>query len=253
MLTIERRQEIRKYLLEHKSASVKSLAEIFQVSGQTIRRDFSAMEQEGFLVPTHGGAILKARKSDMQSNEVKRVLFSEEKQRICRAAAELIYSNDCIYIDHSTTLQSLCPLIEQMPLQVLTNSVKVVGLLAKSKTINLIATGGQFHNELDGFFGIETMLYLQQHCVDKAIISCRSLDLRRGISDADELTAGIRKAVIQNAEETILLADHTKFDKSGFSTICDFDAIDYLVTDQPLHSEWQEKMAVSGVKVIVAD
>ena len=103
MMTAQRREELKKYMLEHKSASVLDMAQRFQVSGQTIRRDFEALEKEGFLLRSYGGAMVKDRKTAFVPNTVKSELFVDEKKVICRRAAEQICPNDCIFIDHSTT------------------------------------------------------------------------------------------------------------------------------------------------------
>ena len=100
-MTAQRREELKKYMLEHKSASVLDMAQRFQVSGQTIRRDFEALEKEGFLLRSYGGAMVKDRKTDFVPNTVKSELFVDEKKAICRRAVSQIYPNDCIFIDHS--------------------------------------------------------------------------------------------------------------------------------------------------------
>ena len=84
MMTAQRREELKKYMLEHKSASVLDMARRFQVSGQTIRRDFEALEKEGFLQRSYGGAMVKDRKTAFVPNTVKSELFVDEKKTICR-------------------------------------------------------------------------------------------------------------------------------------------------------------------------
>ena len=86
-MTAQRREELKKYMLEHKSASVLDMARRFQVSGQTIRRDFEALEKEGFLLRSYGGAMVKERKVTFVPNTVKSELFVDEKKAICRRAA----------------------------------------------------------------------------------------------------------------------------------------------------------------------
>ena len=214
------RDELKKYLLEYKSASVQTMSQKFKVSGQTIRRDFEALEREGFLQRSYGGAMLKDRKAAYVSNTVKSELLVDAKRKICRQAAALIYPNDCIFVDHSTTALALCEEIAKLPLTVVTNSFRVVERLSGCTGIRIISTGGVFQSGLDGFFGLETVKYLQQHCVDKAFLSCRAIDLQRGVNDSDEMIADVRRNVIENADNVYLLADHTKFGKNRFITVC---------------------------------
>ena len=250
MMTAQRREELKKYMLEHKSASVLDMARRFQVSGQTIRRDFEALEKEGFLQRSYGGAMVKDRKATFVPNTVKSELFVEEKKAICRRAAAQICPNDCIFIDHSTTALALCDEIRQMNLTVVTNSYRVIGQLAGCFNIQLVCTGGTYHGGIEGFSGLETVRYLQQHCVDKAFLSCRAIDPLRGVNDAYETIANVRQTVVENADSVYLLADHTKFGKSGFITVCGIDRLDYVITDRPLDREWRKLFAENKVEVL---
>lgn len=250
MMTVQRREELKRYMLEHKSATVLDMAERFNVSGQTIRRDFESLEKEGFLLRSYGGAMVKDRKMAYVPNKVKSELFVDAKRAICRQAAPFIYPNDCIFIDHSTTALALCDEIAQLPLTVVTNSHRVVSRLAGCPNIQLISTGGVFHSELEGFLGLETVRYLQQHCVDKAFLSCRAIDAQRGINDSDETIANVRQTVIANADSVFLLADHTKFGKTGFITVCGFDALDYIITDQPLDRAWRLLFSEADIRIL---
>jgi len=250
MMTAQRREGLKRYLLEHKSASVSEMAKRFQVSGQTIRRDFEALEKEGFLLRSYGGAMVKDRKAAYVSNTVKSGLFVDEKKAICHRAAELIYPDDCIFIDHSTTALALCEEIRHLPLTVVTNSYRVIGQLSECTGIQLICTGGTFQSGIEGFTGLETVRYLQQHCVDKAFISCRAIDPQRGVNDSYETIANVRQTVIENADSAILLADHTKFGKSGFITVCGLDKLDCIITDQPLDESWRELFQDNQVRIL---
>ena len=240
MMTAQRREELKHYMLEYKNATVGTMAEKFGVSGQTIRRDFKELEQEGFLMRSYGGAVVKDRKAVNVPNTVKNELLVDAKRIICKQAVRFISPNDCIFLDHSTTVLALCDEIAQIPLTVVTNSFRVIGRLSGCPNIQLISTGGIFNNSLEGFFGLETVKYLQQHCVDKAFLSCRAIDLTRGLNDSDEKTADVRRNVIENSDSVYLLADHTNFGKSGFIATCEVDKLDYVITDEPVDDAWRK-------------
>lgn len=244
---------MKRYLLEHKNATVPDMARHFSVSGQTIRRDFEVLESEGFLLRSYGGAILLERKTNGVSNQVKREMFVDEKQLICSRAVPFIRPNDCIYIDHSTTALNLCSFIKNMPLTVVTNSLRVITELASSETVRVISTSGRYYNEFEGFFGSETLSYLRQHCMDKAFLSCRSVDANRGPNDSDEVTASVRQKAIENSDEVFMLVDHTKLDRSSFTTICGFSDIDYFITDRPLSDEWKQRLSEYDVTFLDAE
>ena len=131
-----------------------------------------------------------------------------------------------------------------------TNSYRVIGQLAGCLNIQLVCTGGTYQGGIEGFSGLETVRYLQQHCVDKAFLSCRAIDPQRGVNDAYETIANVRQTVVENAVSVYLLADHTKFGKSGFITVCGIDQLDYVITDSPLDREWKKIFAAAKVKVL---
>lgn len=253
MLTAQRRNKIKEYLLEKKSASVPTMAALFQVSDQTIRRDFEVLEKEGVLSRSYGGALLKDRKAVVVLNSIKSGLQIDEKKMIAQRAVTRLCPNDCIFVDHSTTGLVLCEEIPDIPLTVVTNSYAAIKVLSQKRNLRLISTGGIYQKGLEGFFGLETVRYLEQHCIDKAFISCRSIDLQRGISDADEIIADVHRSSIKNSEETYLLMDNTKIGKSGFITICGLDEINYLITDCTLDEPWHQTLCNNNVFLIEAD
>lgn len=250
MMTIERREELKRYLLEHKNVSVATMAEKFGVSGQTIRRDFESLEQDGFLLRSYGGAVIKDRKAVSIPNTVKSELLIDAKRIIAKQAASLISPNDCIFLDHSTTVLSLCDEIVHLPLTVVTNSFRVIEKLSGHPDIQIISTGGIFNESLEGFFGLETVKYLKQHCMDKAFLSCRAIDMVRGLNDSSEMIADVRRNVIENSDNVYLLADHTKFGKSGFIATCDVEQLDYVVTDELVDDAWRKLFEKKKVQLL---
>lgn len=122
MISAERRERIRTILLEKKSVTVAEIAALFQVSTETIRRDFDVLSDEGFLKKSYGGATLAPRKGTVISRQIKSGLMLESKRRMAKGAAGLVKPNDCIFLDHSTTVYEMCEEIAHMPLTVMTNS-----------------------------------------------------------------------------------------------------------------------------------
>ena len=113
------------------------MAETFNVSTETIRRDFESLSNEGFLIKTYGGASLIFKKNITVSQKVKSSIMREEKRQMAMHAAKLIQPNDCIFMDHTTTVYELCNYISNMPLTVLTNALPVMETLSQYSNINL--------------------------------------------------------------------------------------------------------------------
>lgn len=240
MLFLERREKIKLILLEKKSISVSELAKEFNVSSETIRRDLDALSSDGFLTKSYGGAVINQRSQPFVSTNTLLGLFVEEKKRIAKKAATLLFSNDCIFIDHSTTAYYLCDEIQDMHLTVVTNSLGVMTRLANCPNIEVVSIGGTLNRTNSAFFGINAIQTLRNYHLDKTFISFRSLDMQSGISDNSEQEAELHRTVIEIARKVVLLADHTKFNRVSFVRTGDFSVIDTLVTDVVLNQEWRE-------------
>ena len=239
MLSVQRREAIRAMLLEKESITINEVMERFQISVETARRDFDALADEGFLNKVYGGATLKKRTSALPSKKLLDSAFSEGKIRIAKRAVRFMKAGDTIFMDNSNTVYHMCEGLMNLDITVLTNSLAVMNYLSKSKTIHLIGVGGRYDSIQESFLGPTTSEYLRRFQVDRAFFSCKSFDMARGIGANDEMIADLQKTIIQCAEQTYLLADHSKFDKVSFAHFCDFDEIDYLFTDEIVSDEWR--------------
>ena len=94
---------------------------------------------------------------------------------------------------------------------------------------------------VDGFF------------VDKAIISCKGVDLQKGFTDSNELDAGIKKQMLNSATKRIMAVDNAKFNHLSFTQVVDFSGIDVLATDKKLMPEWEARLRQSDVEIIYTD
>lgn len=250
MISIQRRDEIKKYLLKEKNVSVNEMAIKLNVSGETIRRDLEALSQEGFCEKTYGGASLLNRSITNVPNLVKKELFIKEKQEIAKTAAQFISPNDCIFLDHCTTVSELCALIKNMPLTVVTNSLWVIKELAGLDNIELVITGGHVRTMPYGLFGQETLNFLKTHYVDKCFFSCRGLHKQQCVFDANEYIASFHQSLVQHSTQNFLLADHSKFGVCGFINIfSSYEELDNLITDTEPDEEWMEIFKQNNVNV----
>lgn len=240
VLLVQRREAIRAMLLEKENITINEVMKKFHISVETARRDFDALAEEGFLNKVYGGATLKKRTSALPSKKLLDSVFSEGKSRIAKRAARFMKAGDTIFLDNSDTVFHMCEALMDMNITVLTNSLAVLNVLSKSRSLQLIAVGGRYDAAEEAFLGPTASDYLQQFQVDRAFFSCKSFDMNRGLGVSDERVADMNKMMIACAEQTCLLADHSKFGKVSFAHFCDFDAIDNLFTDEIISDEWRE-------------
>ena len=247
MLALTRKNQIRELILEKKNVTVSELAKLFSVTEETIRRDLKSLEESGVLIRTYGGAFIQ----DGVVNDIKMALRENilvpNKQKIAKKCAEFIHNGDTITLDASTTAFHICNEIRHMRLTVLTDSLKIINYLAEYDNINLIATGGTLQHNYHSFIGKMARQTIREYYVDKVFVSCRSLDMTHGITEASEDIAAVRKLLIERANKVFLIADHSKFNKVSFVSICGFDKIDSIVVDEPLSSDWHEFLEKHGI------
>lgn len=248
MLAINRREDIRTFLLENHSATVAELSEKYNVSTETIRRDFEVLQKEGFLTKTYGGAVLTQHVQSNIKYDTLANLFIDNKKRMARTAAGFINPSDCIFIDHMTTTFQMVHEIKEKNITVMSNSIKVLNELSTCQPLKLVAAGGIMDPVLYSFTGSSAVDTIRRFHMDKAFISCRALDMKNGLSDKFENESDIHRAIIDNADKVYLLADFTKFDKSTFVHICSFDKITAVITDHELSDEWKSFFSSYGIK-----
>lgn len=251
MLSFQRREEIKRILLQQRSVSVGEIARKFQVSDETIRRDLGALCAEGFCTKTYGGASLAVRSVSQISSNVKKNLRIEEKKKIAEIAATQIKPKDCIFLDHSTTAAELCGEIRDMELTVVTNSLWVIQELGNQENIDLVITGGNVRVPDQGMFGSETQSFLRHHYFDKVFFSCRSLN-PKGIFDANEQVAAFRQVLSEQSAHSFLIADSTKFGFPGFVHIMPYKDLDVLITDEIPNARWWEILEKNNVTVLTS-
>lgn len=250
MLSFQRREEIKRILLQKKSVSVGEIAQLFDVSDETVRRDLAVLCNEGFCTKTYGGASLATRSASATASSIKKNLRVVEKRKIAEIAATLIKPKDCIFLDHSTTVAELCAEIKQLELVVVTNSLWVIQELANQKNIDLVVTGGNIRTHDQGMFGAEALSFLRHHYFDKAFFSCRSLHPTKGIFDANEQIASLRQTLCEQSDCSILMADNTKFGVPGFVHIAPYKDLDILIADSIPDGPWAETFAKNSIQVM---
>lgn len=238
MIPAERKEAIKALLRQKRSVTVAELSSQLQVSTETIRRDLSALEREGFLEKNHGGATLRNRVINSLPKQILSTLLLENKRSMAQEAAKFVQPGDCIFLDSSTTVFEMCSFLQDMPLTVVSAALDVIMFFSAHKNIDIVCPGGNFDRHTNSFRSVETLTFFQSHNFDKAFISCRSINLQNGLCDSNEITAEFHRQMITASTATFLLMDHTKLNKSAFVYTCPLSKISTLIVDTALSEEW---------------
>ncbi|TWT01942.1 DeoR/GlpR family DNA-binding transcription regulator [Planomicrobium sp. CPCC 101079] len=231
MLVAERHKKMASLVNERGSSRVSELSRIFKVTEETIRRDLEKLETEGKLKRSHGGAV-SIKENDLESSYSEREIRNvQEKMAVAKEAIKHVSNNDRIILDASTTAWYMAKILPDMPLTVVTNSLKVAMELATREKITVISIGGTLVRKSLSFVGPQTTNALDCYHVNKAFISCQGVHPVRGISDSSEMQALVKKKMSEIADEVYLLADHTKFGLQALSWVASMQSVDFIVTD----------------------
>lgn len=254
MLAAERRQLILDRLQGEKKVVVSELSECFGVSEETIRRDLDKFEKQGLVTKGYGGAVLKKdNKADMPFN-IRKKKNMQGKKAIGDILAGLIADGEHIILDPSTTAVSIIKALRSKEnLTIITNSIEVLVELAGDSEWNVISTGGNLLGNYLALLGSKAVENIASYHVDKAIISCKGIDMEGGITDANELFSHVKKTMLKSADQKILAVDYTKFEIIAFSKICDLVDIDIVVTDLKPSERWLAYFEEKGIKCLYGE
>lgn len=250
MLVAERHKKLTTIVNENGSSRVSELSRIFHVTEETIRRDLEKLEDEGKLKRSHGGAVsvkVNGLESPYFEREIRNV---KEKMEVAEAAVKYVSNNDRIILDASTTAWYMAKILPNIPVTVVTNSLKVAMELSNREKISVITAGGTLLQKSLSFVGPQTTNALEHYHVNKAFISCQGIHASRGIRDSNEMQALVKKKMIEISDETYLLADYSKFGLQAFSKVAPIEEIDLIITDSNTSKEQIQEFEEYRVKII---
>ena len=251
MLTLERQEEILDILNKNKSATVEELASELFVSGATIRRDLRAMEKQGLIKRSHGGAMPFKSSADDSAFAIREQENTVAKKTIANLAVKLIKNGDSVFVDSSSTTGLIIPMLNNFQyLSVTTTGLRNALLLSQTSNVKIYIAGGQVQNHSNSVIGSDTMDYISRIHADITLVSCTGVDLVSGFTDASIEQAKIKQQMRKNSSKVAMLCDSSKFNKTFLCTDFLFDDIDYLVTDKTPPIEYVEKIASTKCKII---
>jgi len=233
MLSTERKFKIAEMVNRNGGIKTSELSDMFSVSEMTVLRDLASLEKQGILRRVYGGAVSERNMSGEISSTFREKIHTLEKNIIAQKAAQLVKEGDSIFLDASTTSLALAKrLYIKKNITVVTNGLNVINEIQKNNNIRLICPGGEFLGISMNFVGPYTETFLKNLNADKAFISSSGISIKAGVTDPSPLQASIKKIMIENSSETILLADWSKFDEITLNKVCLLEDVDIIITDK---------------------
>lgn len=255
MYAEERQQAAARLVMARGRVSVTELAEEFDVTTETVRRDLTTLERMRLVRRVHGGAVPAASLSAMESGlEERDVTQAREKERIALAAVRFLPgTGGTVAIDAGSTTARLVDFIPpDLRLTAFTHGVPIAAQLAPLAGIDLHLLPGRVRPTTQAAVGPATTRALDRVRVDVAFLGANGITAEHGCSTPDSAEAAVKEALVRSARRVVVLADSTKLGRDTTVRFADLADIDVLVTDAQPRSIPAETFAAQGVEVVVA-
>ncbi len=255
MLKRNRQNIIKEILMNEGTVLISDLCNKLDCSSETIRRDLVELEELGFAKKIYGGAYLPDKFDKSVPVTLRNTFFNEEKSKIAQQSIELINEGDTIFLDSSSTCKKLAEFIirEKKAITIITNSIDIINCYQKNEDERIIGLGGYLNLTNRAFQGEQTTSAIKNYVVNKAFISCPSIEFEFGLTDNSIEAAAIRREMINQSREAFLIADHTKFSSHSPFVISDFSKIKTIITDRKLSKEWEQYSSSKKISLCYSD
>ncbi len=249
MIKEERLLKICEILEKERFATVEKLSEMLYFSRPTIRRDLALLEKEGRIKRSHGGAMIRTDADTDTPIGYRHGKKHNEKLKMCREAVKLVKPNNVIFIDGSTTAQSIAHYLpENMSLTVVTNSIAVSDILSK-KSIRTYCTGGRLIPESRAFAGSMAENFIRGFSADIMFFSSSALANDGKICDWSEAETSLRRVMLENSRMKVFMCDETKFGKQSVFVLGTLSEVDIIITDKALPDDFGEEYLSKNIAV----
>lgn len=253
MNTLERHRWVLEEIKRKGYVSVSEVSKFLNVSEVTVRKDLRLLEEKGLLFRNHGGAggvdpyVLDKPISHKQN------INKKEKDRIGKKSVDFLENNDVVFLGSGTTILDFVKNIPKtIHLTVVTSSLPVSSHLCEYEMVSVIQLGGDVRRSSRSTVGTLAEQVVRGISANKLFLGTDGIDCKFGISTSNIAEANLNKLMIENSNKVFILSDHSKFGKKGLGKICDFDDIDYLVTDKEVEGLLGEELDKKSVKVILS-
>ncbi|MGW3012299.1 DeoR/GlpR family DNA-binding transcription regulator [Streptomyces sp. NPDC001219] len=263
MYAPERQQEILRLARESGRVDVLSLADEFQVTAETVRRDLKALDRAGLVRRVHGGAI-PAGRLDFEPDLAERdAVAADEKQRIARAALAELPGGEggtgssgrsgSVILDAGTTAARLAAEIPlEAELTVVTHGLPVAARLADHPGLTLHLVGGRIRHRTRAAVDDWALRAYREINADVLFLATNGFSVDGGLTTPDLAEAAVKRTLIAAARRVVLLADSAKYGQQHFARFGELSDVDVLITDTGLSPDDALAIERAGTEVVRA-
>ncbi|MEZ5825132.1 MAG: DeoR family transcriptional regulator [Geminicoccaceae bacterium] len=247
-----RREQIVELVRRQGFMTIDALAQQFQVTPQTVRRDINELADQGALQRFHGGAGLPSSTENIAYSS-RQVLNLEAKQKIAAEVAASIPDQASLCINIGTTAEEIArALLGHADLSVLTNNLHVAALMAGNEDFQVVVAGGIVRAKDRGIVGEATIDLIRQFRVDYAIVGISAIDHDGTLLDYDYREVRVAQTIVEHARKVFLAADASKIGRRAMARMGHLEQVDVFFTDQQPSDEFCRVLEAAGTELRVA-
>lgn len=228
----DRQNHILNWIREVGEMSIEALAEHYDVSTQTIRKDINSLCEMNLLRRVHGGVKLPSASQNVSFTD-RQVINAPAKQATAAAFAATVPEGASLMLGIGTTIEYVAKaLVERDDIRVMTNNLNVAGILCGNRNIEVRVSGGAMrHNDRD-LVGLETVEFFAAFQADFGVVGTGGLDVELGLMDFQTEEAAVTRAILANSRRRVLVADSSKWGRRALVKVAPLAEIDILCTDE---------------------
>jgi DeoR/GlpR family transcriptional regulator of sugar metabolism len=248
-----REKQIFDLLCEHGDLSIQQLSEFLGVSPSSVRRDLGEMSEHRFIQRTHGGATLSDVVSYNPLPIHKPPVLAEEARAIAHQALQLIERGDVIGMSGGRICTELALHMRMLEgITVVTNAINVAAELVALPGIQVMATGGYIDPRSFELIGKASATNLEGVRMHKYFVGTDGITVEYGLSNHSEAVALVAREFVKHSDQTMVLADSSKFKRSNLTKVADVSEISTLITSDRTPKNILDQFRTAGVKCVVA-
>lgn len=251
----ERHQKILEILAEKGEVQLQQLQNILpEVSLMTLRRDLISLENGGYLIRTHGGAVSTKKVAVVSGEEdayARRAVENiEAKLKIAEKAVHLVERGRSMYFDAGSTVMCLANQLSDGDYTIVTSGANIALELLKKQGNSVIMLGGLINLNTLSVSGPNAMAMLDTVNIDIAFMSASGFSLENGLTVSNVYESELKRKVVSRSRKTVLLLDTAKINKNMTFTYANFEDIDVLVAEKELPPEIMREAEKYGIQII---
>jgi DeoR/GlpR family transcriptional regulator of sugar metabolism len=247
----ERRDQIVALLQRQGRVSVAELCRQFGVSAVTVRNDLAALEHRGLLLRTHGGAVVRPDAgSEPLGFALRKKVHPAEKERIGRAAAEMVGDGESIALDGTTTAWQIARnLKERQDLTVVTNGLLIALEFLESPGVTVVMPGGTLRAVSASLMGEQGACIMERYHVQKGFFGAGGFTVEEGLTDTSEYEVGLKKRMMERSKEVVAVVDSSKWGLVNLVPLVRVDELQHVISDKAAPAQMVAALRARGVRV----